>query len=471
MTRIFSHTRPIEADIVDAFCLLQKGFTDQFVYYDKQRACRYMGLGRCIALPTLDDAESELEGPTAQPPVFFSFNRFDAENPAPPDELFEAFPRLKFMLPEIVLIENERGTLLQVNSLGPVYPGRIERFARQALAAPARRRETIPYRIEPDSRAAWRQVLDAGLHAIAEGRVEKVVPSRRLKLVAEHPFSSKDLLVNLIDGSARGTVLLYRYADVFFCGCTPELLVRKRGSNLESMCLAGTCPAGSSEKDRMRLAAELMADSKNRSEHDYVVRFIREVFNRTCHDVDVPSEPGILPVTHVQHLCTHARARLLEGVDLWSMMEDLHPTPAVAGTPVGEAKMLLRRIEPYNRGFFAGACGYVDGDGDGEFSVALRTGVFDGEIGWLYAGCGVVAGSDADAEYDEIDMKLMTILSAFSGEDGADTAASRSTRSAAAGEGSRSEARYASAIDCISGTAETLAGSTNNQRVEKGTIR
>lgn len=417
MTRIFSHTRPIEADIVDAFCLLQKGFTDQFVYYDKQRACRYMGLGRCIALPTLDEAESELEGPTAQPPVYFSFNRFDAENPAPPDELFEAFPRLKFMLPEIVLIENERGTLLQVNSLGPVYPGRIERFARQALAAPPRRRVTIPHRIEPDSRAAWREVLGAGMDAIAEKRVEKVVPSRRLRLVAEHPFSSKDLIVNLIDGSARGTVLLYRYADVFFCGCTPELLVRKRGTELESMCLAGTCPASGSEDERARLADELMADPKNRAEHDYVVRFIREVFNRTCYDVDVPAEPGILPLTHVQHLCTPARARLLEGVDLWSMMENLHPTPAVAGTPVGEAKMLLRRIEPYNRGFFAGACGYVDGDGDGEFSVALRTGVFDGEIGWLYAGCGVVAGSDADAEYDEIDMKLKTILSAFDGEE------------------------------------------------------
>ena len=120
MTKIHSHTLPIGADIVDAFCLMQKGFTDQFVYYDKQRACRYMGLGRCIALPTLDGAESELEGPVEQPPVYFSFNRFDAENPAPADELFEAFPRLKFMLPEIVLIENERGTLLQVNSLGPV---------------------------------------------------------------------------------------------------------------------------------------------------------------------------------------------------------------------------------------------------------------------------------------------------------------------------------------------------------------
>ena len=415
MTKIFSHTRPIDADIVDAFCTLQKGFTDQFVYYDKRRPNRHMGLGRCIALPTLDDVECELEGPDAQQPVFFSFNRFDAGNPAPADELFEAFPRLRFMLPEVVLIEGERGPLLQVNSLGPVYPGRIERFARQALAAPPRRRQSVPYRLEPDSREAWRQAVGTALTAIGEGRVEKVVLSRRRRLVAKHPFSSKDLLVNLIDGPARGTVLLYRYADVFFCGCTPELLVRKRGCEVESMCLAGTCPAGGTEEERARLADELMADAKNRAEHDYVVRFIREVFRRTCYDVDVPACPGILPLTHVQHLHTPASARVLEGVDLWEMMGDLHPTPAVAGTPVGEARMLLRRIEAYNRGFFAGACGYVDGAGDGEFSVALRTGVFDGEVGWVYAGCGIVAGSEADAEYDETDLKLRTVLSAFDG--------------------------------------------------------
>lgn len=416
MTKIYSLTTPIDADIVDAFCSLQKGFTDQFVYYRKDRPVRYMGLGRCIALKSLDDVETELEGDVPQEPVFFSFNRFDAENPAPTDELFQAFPQLKFMLPEIVLIENERGALLQLNSLGPVYAGRVERFVRQALAAPKRSRVSVSYEIVPDSRDDWRAMMGEALAAIEQGRVEKVVPSRRLKLVAEHPFSSKDLLVNLIDGSAVGTVLLYRYADVFFCGCTPELLIRKRGSSVESMCLAGTCPAGASEEERARLAEELMGDSKNRREHDYVVTFIRDVFNRTCYDVDVASVPSILSLTHVQHLHTPAFAHMLEGVDLQTMRDDLHPTPAVAGTPVGEAKMLLRRIEPYNRGFFAGACGYVDAAGDGEFSVALRTGVFDGEIGWVYAGCGVVAGSDADAEYDEIDMKLRTILSAFDGE-------------------------------------------------------
>ena len=381
MTKIYSFTVSVEADIVDAFCLMQKGFTDQFAYYAKERPVRCLGLGRCVALPSLEDAECAYEGPVHEAAVFFSFNRFDAENPAPADELFSSFPQLRFMLPEIVLLENERGRFLQVNSLGPVYPGRVSASA-----------------------------------AIEAGRVQKVVLSRRKRLVAEHPFSSKDLLVNLIDGDARGTVILYRYADVFFCGCTPELLVRKRGQQVESMCLAGTCPAGADEAERAELAAALMADPKNRAEHDYVVRFVREVFNRVCYDVDVPDEPQIMSLEHVQHLHTPAVAHVLEGVNLWDLVGDLHPTPATAGLPVGEAMMLLRSIEAYNRGFYVGAAGFVDAEGDGEFSVALRTGVFDGEVGWVYAGCGIVGASDADAEFDEIDLKLKTVLSAFEGE-------------------------------------------------------
>lgn len=413
MTKIYSSSVPIEADIVDAFCIMQKGFTDQFVYYRKDAPRRFMGLGRCIALSSMEGVDCELEGPADVQPVFFSFNRFDAENPAPCDELFDAFPRLRFMLPEIVLIQTDAGSYLQVNSLSPVYQGRVRRFLKQAASAPARTRRTIPHRIEPDSREDWRRAVGEALAAINAGVVGKVVLSRRQKLVADEPFSSKDLLVNLIDGDARGTVLLYRYADVFFCGCTPELLVRKDGARVSGMCLAGTCPAGADEQERRRLADELMADGKNRAEHDYVVRHVREVFRRVCFDVDVPQTPGIMPLTHVQHLHTPAAAQVLDGVSLWELMGDLHPTPAVSGTPVGEARMLIRRIERYNRGFFAGACGYIDAAGDGEFSVGLRTGVFDGETGWLYAGCGIVAGSEADAEYDEIGLKLKTILDAF----------------------------------------------------------
>lgn len=416
MTKIHSHTVPLQADVVDSFCALQKGFTDQFVFYDKRRANRMMGLGRCIAVPSLDEVEYVLEGPDPVTPVFFSFNRFDAGNPAPADPLFEAFPNVGLMLPEVVLIEREDGAYLQVNSLGPVYAGRVSRFSRMVAAAPARKRESIPFSLEDDSREDWRRVVDSCLAAIESGRVVKAVPSRRKLLRAERPFSSKDLLVNLIDGPARGVVLMYRYGDVFFCGCTPELLVRKDGSRVESMCLAGTCPAGGNEQERARFAEELLHDEKNLREHAHVVDFIRSVFSRVCYDVDIPAAPSILPLQHIQHLHTPASARVLDGVGIMDLRQQLHPTPALSGAPVGEALMLLRQVESFNRGFFGGACGYVDADGDGEFAVAIRSGVFDGEIGYVYAGCGIVAGSDADSEYEETDMKLRTILTAFDGK-------------------------------------------------------
>lgn len=413
MAKVFSYTVPFDGDIVDAFCLLQKGFTDQFVYYRKDRPVRFMGLGRCIAYASLEDLECELQGKSSHAPIFFSFNRFDAHNPKPADGLFEAFPKLRFMLPELVLIEDETGICLQVNSLGPVYEGRVERFLHLAQQAQPRKREHIGFELEPDSREAWFGMMDEAKQAISSGRVNKIVLSRRKKLIAEHPFSSKDVLINLIDGPSTGVVLLYRYADIFFCGCTPELLVRKKGVTVESMALAGTAPRGATPEEDEALAEALLHDPKNRIEHDYVARFIRDVFDRVCYNVDVPNTPQILKLTHVQHLYTPARACVLEGVDLYALAQALHPTPAVSGAPVGEARMLLRSIEPYSRGFYAGACGYVDGNGDGEFSVALRTGVFDGEIGYVYGGCGIVADSDAQAEYEEIDLKLRTILTGF----------------------------------------------------------
>ena len=417
MAKIYSYTVPIKADIVDAFCVLQKGFTDQFVYYDKENPQRAMGLGRCIALSSLKEADQILQGPEHVAPVFFSFNRFDAENPKNPDEMMQTFPRLHLMLPEVTLIENEKGSFLQVNSLGPVYKGRVDRFVRHALEAKKRERRTIPYTLIPDELKDWEGVMELSLNYIHEGRIDKLVPSRRQKLVAQSPFSSKDLLVNLIDGSACGKVFLYRYGDVFFCGCTPELLVRKKGNVASSMCLAGTASVGETIEDTACLAEQLLNDEKNLREHAYVVHFIREVFSRNCFDVDIPEGPSILTLKHVQHLYTPVQAHVMEGRTITSLASQLHPTPALAGSPVGEALMCLREVESYNRGFFGGVVGFVDGDGDGEFAVAIRSGVFDGECGWVYAGCGVVDGSDAQSEFNEIDMKLKTILSAFQGEE------------------------------------------------------
>lgn len=416
MTKIYSYTKPLNVDVVDAFCVLQKGFTDQFVYYDKERLCRAMGLGRCIALPSLSGVEHVIQGETSQAPIFFSFNRFDAGNPKPADEMMQAFPHLRLLLPEVVLIENEEGSFLQVNSLGPVYQGRVHRFEKHSASAKPRQRRTIEFSLEQDSYEAWDAMLTKILDKISQGSIAKLVPCRRQKLTTTEPFSSKDLLVNLIDGSALGKVFLYRYGDVFFCGCTPELLIRKKGNQVESMCLAGTAPMGQNEAQQQEYGQALLADDKNRREHEYVVSFIRSVFERNCHKVDIPSEPQLMPLKHVQHLYTPAKAEVMEGTSLLSLASQLHPTPALSGTPVGEALMALREVESFNRGFFGGTVGFVDGDGNGEFAVAIRSGVFDGEGGWVYAGCGVVEGSDAPSEFAEINLKLKTILSAFSAE-------------------------------------------------------
>lgn len=415
MTKVFTYTQSLDSDTVDAFCQLQKGFTDQFVYYDKQAPTRFLGLGRCIAVNSMGEIEYESEGPEGRAPVLFTFKRFDAENPSPTDELFATFPNLRFMLPEVVLIEDAHGVHLQVNSLGPVYPGRVERFARHAAEAPRRIRRSIPFTLEQDSREAWARAVQDGLDAIESGRVSKVVLSRRQKLTATEPFSSKDLLVNLIDGPSIGTVFMYRYGDVFFIGCTPELLARKRGTDIASMCLAGTCGVGNGEAERAKLADDLLHDQKNLREHAFVVDFMRQVISRNCHSVDIPDAPGIKSLTNVQHLHTPVAAKMMEGRSIQNLAGQLHPTPALSGSPVGEALMLIRQIETFNRGLFGGSVGYIDADGDGEFSVAIRSGVFDGQIGWVYAGCGIVAGSQAVEEFDEIDMKLKTILSAFDG--------------------------------------------------------
>lgn len=415
--KIYSHTQPLTADLLDAFCSLQKGFTDQFVYYDKIRPYRMLGLGRCIAVRSLFDIEYVQQGTADIAPIFFNFTRFDAENPRKTDELFEVFPALRFMLPEVVLVENEQGTFIQVNSLGPVYEGRVNRFVRQASEAQAHTRRSIAYEITPDSREEWADAVEAGLSAIRQGRVDKIVLARRQRIHAAQPFSSKDVLVNLIDGSSIGTVFMYRYGDVFFCGCTPELLARKQGSVVEGMCLAGTIGSGTTDDESEQLAHELLHDAKNLQEHAFVVDFMRQVFARNCHSVNIPDHPDIVRLAHVQHLHTPVTARVMEGKSLFDVVKQLHPTPALAGTPIGEALMAIREIESFNRGFFGGPVGVVDARGDGEFSVAIRSGVFDGEHGWVYAGCGIVEGSNAISEYDEIDMKLKTILSAFDGGD------------------------------------------------------
>ena len=464
MTKVHTLNVKMNASIVDAFFSIKDDYLDQFAYYNKESneennkadnntAFRAFGLGRCIAVSSIADLDFEDESSSEQskrefatvatdsgldaastdpkanttsnfakpvniPAHFFSFKRFNEHSSIVESaDLMDCFARVSLMLPEIVLIEQNGEHFLQINSLGKINIARAQRLMlkieKRAPLAASRCRSRIKFLLKDASNSDWNDSVSKALDKIKSGSLSKIVLSRRKHLCAETEFSAGDLMYNLLQNSTRGTIVLYKCAEVFFISVTPELLVSKRANKISSMCLAGTIKAAGSEEGTAAQEKLLLSDKKNLCEHGYVVSFIREVLYRNCHNVCIPTVPSIMRLPQMLHLCTPASATCNDGITLCDIAWHLHPTPALAGYPCGEAVKTISEIEKFNRGFFGGIAGLVLANDDGEFSVTLRSGVFDGKYGYVYAGCGIIDGSDADSEFEETELKMKTILSAF----------------------------------------------------------
>jgi isochorismate synthase EntC len=160
-------------------------------------------------------------------------------------------------------------------------------------------------------------------------------------------------------------------------------------------------------------AAQLLASAKDRREHELVVSAIRDALEGMRSDIDAPAEPVVRTLRHVLHLHTPIRAVLSEPHHVLELVAALHPTPAVGGTPTPYAIDWIKHHEPVARGWYASPVGWFDLDGDGEFAVAIRSGVIVGDRAHLWAGAGIVAGSDPDKELAETELKLRAMLGAL----------------------------------------------------------
>jgi isochorismate synthase len=199
-------------------------------------------------------------------------------------------------------------------------------------------------------------------------------------------------------------------AGACFLGATPERLVRLEGRFLKADCLAGSAPRGATEEEDRRLGEALLADAKERHEHALVVQAVREALAPVCSSFCAPETPGLLRMPNVQHLHTPVRGTLRGQTSILELVERLHPTPAAGGLPREAALPLIRRYEPFGRGWYAAPVGWLDALGDGEFAVAIRSALIRGQEALLYAGCGIVAASDPDREYAESCLKLRPML-------------------------------------------------------------
>lgn len=260
----------------------------------------------------------------------------------------------------------------------------------------------------------WRNQVSKAIDAIKSGRLEKVVLARDLKANSTTKIDLNNLLQKL--------EIEYPSTWVFLVdglvGATPELLVRLNKSLITSRVLAGTIQKTGNEDRDLALAASLAKSSKDLEEHEYAVKSVADSLAPFCSSTNVPESPFVLHLSNVMHLATDVTGVLNDSAkqaDIFTLIENLHPTAAVCGTPTNLAKKLISELETMNRSRYAGPVGWIDAQGDGEIAIALRCGeLSDGNKSIrIFAGCGIVAGSDPITEYAESQAKLMPMRTAL----------------------------------------------------------
>jgi menaquinone-specific isochorismate synthase len=256
----------------------------------------------------------------------------------------------------------------------------------------------------PRTRDDWDTAVARALDAIARGDLEKVVLAREVLVEADSAFDPADVLARLVHQQPGCFV----YASDGLVGASPELLVRRTGSVVESRPVAGTAVA-EGEASLRRLAASV----KDTNEHRFVVDGIVDALATVSTELTAGT-PEVAVFGPIAHLATPVRGRLgTPAPDALALARLLHPTPAVGGTPRRAALDAIRALEGFDRGRYAGPVGWVDARGDGEWAIALRGAELDGARARLVAGAGIVAGSDPAAEWAETQAKLEPMLRAL----------------------------------------------------------
>ena len=259
---------------------------------------------------------------------------------------------------------------------------------------------------------AWKSRVSTAVDRIQSGKLDKVVLARDFTGHADQDIEPRTILKKL----AAEYPSTWNFSVAGLVGATPELLLRLSRKMVTSRVLAGTISKTGNDERDLALAASLARSSKDLEEHLYAVKSVADALEPFCTSTNVPDAPYVLHLANVMHLATDvtgAIAEKLAHVDAFTILEQLHPSAAVCGTPREQAGQLITEIESMSRGRYAGPVGWIDAAGDGELGIALRCGQINGDSIRIFAGCGIVAGSDPDKELAESVAKLVPMRSAL----------------------------------------------------------
>jgi menaquinone-specific isochorismate synthase len=261
------------------------------------------------------------------------------------------------------------------------------------------------------SGAAWESVVAEAVARIGAGELEKVVLARDLVATADEAIDVRWPLRQL----ARDYEMCWTFHVDGLFGATPEMLVRRERGLVTSRVLAGTIRRTGDDERDLALAGQLARSSKDLEEHEYAVRSVADSLAPYCSSMNVPEVPFVLHLPNVMHLATDVAGVVHDsnGATVLELAAALHPSAAVGGTPTKVAVEMIAEIEGMDRGRYAGPVGWMDASGDGEFGIALRSAEIDGAQVRLFAGCGIVADSDPEAELAEAQAKFLPVRDAL----------------------------------------------------------
>lgn len=377
------------------------------------------GSGRFHALSAAASAlfaETVVEAPDAPgrpPPTLVGGLAFAPR--AARDPAWADFPDARLVLPRLLLRQHGRSARLTLNHVCgggdgagvELLGGLLRRAGAHAAAAPP----PAAYAISASrSRQDWLDAVAACLAGIRAGALAKVVLARACTVRADAPFDPPRLVRRLRGGFPDCAIFWVRCGAASFVGATPESLVAVDRGAVRTAAVAGSAPRGSTPGHDAELARRLLSSAKERSEHALVVDAIRDALAAACDDLDVAPEPELLRLENVQHLITRIRGRCREGRGVLDLAARLHPSPAVAGQPRAAAVRAIAEHERLDRGWYAGPIGWLDAGGNGELAVAIRSALLCGNEARLYAGAGIVAESDPEAELQETRWKMQPVL-------------------------------------------------------------
>lgn len=358
------------------------------------------------------------------PPLFFIASKFPSDKTS--DE-WKSFEPVKLYVPELILIKSGR-KIYSVTNINSDSVKDKKSLLEKILYFSERINNINPsfqfnnadYKITLSERKDfndWQAKVNNILAGINRKEFDKVVLSRRTEFQLSQNPEPADLAF-LLDKKYPGCFnFIYKFNDACFFSASPEKLFIIKNNAVYTEALAGSIERGRNDNEDKDFETALSESSKNINEHALVIHHLKNVLDKYCHNVEIEKSPSLKKLSNIQHLHTGLHGILNNDVDLFSLIQDIFPTPAVGGYPSGLTTKIINEVEDFDRGLFTGFIGWMNLQNDGEFIVSIRSGLIHKNKLYIYAGCGIVSGSVPQKEYEETQLKAEAIISLFNHED------------------------------------------------------